>query len=234
MKEQDKSAEREYFNKHTNWDLFAEWRYRSYIDFFLRHSNLNQNVRILDLGCGSGAFGKFFLKKGFQIIGLDFSFGLLQQAVKRFPVVSGDAENIPFLDRCFDAVIGGGLIHHFPNPKNLLNEVFRVLKNNGYFFTQDPNILHPKIFISQGRMSPFRGETSKNENPINSFYLKRILKSRFQVIKIQFFSFIPPQWNISVSLQSLYLKTEKILQKTILRYFLFCDILSINRKSRHF
>lgn len=113
-KEQNKLAKREFFNKQTKRGSFADWRYRSYIDFFLKYSNLNQSAKILDLSCSSGTFGKYFLKKRFQVFGLDFSWRLLQEARKRFPVICADAENIPFLDESFDAVIGG---YNPPFPK---------------------------------------------------------------------------------------------------------------------
>ena len=231
LKKQDKKVERDFFNKHAYGRLFAEWRSKSYVDFFLKHSNLSKNAKILDLGCVNGSFGKSFLKKGFQVVGLDLSFVLVQQAAKQFPVVLSDAENTPFLDKSFDAVIGAGLIHHFPDPKNLLNEVTRILKDSGYFFTEDPNILNPKIFFSYAQVSPLRIESSENENPINFFYLKRILKSKFQRVKIEHFCLLPPQWNLPDNLVNMYLKIEKLFQKTPLKYLLGV-LLSVNTKIR--
>lgn len=229
LKGQNKLAEREFFDKQTKRGSLADWRYKSFIDFFLKHSNLKQNARILDLGCGRGAFGRYFLKKGFQVIGLDLSLGMLKQARNYFPVIYGDAENIPFLDNSFDAVIGGGIIHHFPNPENLLNEVARILKKGGYFFTEDPNMLNPGVFLFYSRISPFRLNSSVNENPISPFYLKRVLRNRFEVVKIQNFSFVMPKWNLSKIISEIYIGVEKLLQKTLAQY-LFIDTLSVNRK----
>lgn len=127
--------------------------------------------------------------------------------------------------------LSGRLIHHFPNPENLLNEVARILKNGRYLFTQDPNILNPKVFISRARFSPFRKVVTVNENPITPFYLKRLLRNKFQMLKAEYFSFVPPQWILSNSLQNKYLMIEKLLQKIPLKY-LFADLLSVSRKTR--
>lgn len=42
LKEQNKLAEREFFDQQTNWDYFARlsnWRDKSYINFFSKHSS---------------------------------------------------------------------------------------------------------------------------------------------------------------------------------------------------
>jgi SAM-dependent methyltransferase len=44
---------------------------------------------------------------------------------------SGDAENLPFRDAEFDAVVTRLAIHHFANPQRALDQMFRVLRPGG-------------------------------------------------------------------------------------------------------
>lgn len=51
--------------------------------------------------------------------------------------VEGDAENMPFQDETFDIVTCRIAPHHFPNVKDFIKEVYRVLKPGGRFLLND-------------------------------------------------------------------------------------------------
>lgn len=51
--------------------------------------------------------------------------------------VEGDAENMPFEDETFDIVTCRIAPHHFPNIKDFIKEVYRVLKPGGRFLLDD-------------------------------------------------------------------------------------------------
>ncbi|MEN3028942.1 MAG: methyltransferase domain-containing protein [Aquificaceae bacterium] len=63
---------------------------------------------VLDLGCGTG-----FLSEGLQkVVGVDIAMGMLRVYRERFgKVVLGDAHNLPFKDRSFDAVLSNFALH---------------------------------------------------------------------------------------------------------------------------
>ena len=42
-----------------------------------------------------------------------------------------DAESLPFADESFDIVYSWGVIHHSPDTPKVVNQIFRVLKQNG-------------------------------------------------------------------------------------------------------
>lgn len=69
--------------------------------------------RILDLGCGPGFFSKelALLYPKAQIVGMDLSFAMLEQARKKqgwrrkWPLVSADMQKMPFATGVFDLVL---------------------------------------------------------------------------------------------------------------------------------
>jgi len=81
--------------------------------------------RILDLGCGSGIFGKKIeekLKK--KVIGID----IVDKRVCQIPFNVYDGKNIPFSNDYFDVVIVAFVLHHTEDPVSILKEVKRVGK----------------------------------------------------------------------------------------------------------
>ena len=106
--------------------------------------------RILDLGCGTGRHLLFFLKKGFEVYGLDGSPNGLEIAKNWLIDKNLSSEltcqkiehRFPYKDGFFDAVISIQVIHH-----NLIediiftvNEIKRTLKPEGLIFLTFPLI----------------------------------------------------------------------------------------------
>ena len=93
--------------------------------------------RILDLACGTGQLGARLVRErpGAQIVGYDFSTGMLRQAAARVPAVAalvrGDAAALPFAAATFDAVVTTEAFHWFPDQGAALREVARVLRPDG-------------------------------------------------------------------------------------------------------
>ena len=106
---------------------------------------INKNDKILDLGCGAGRTTINLFKEGYtNIIGLDIADKLVDFAKsyskeKNLAInfVVGDATKIEFEDNSFDVVLfsfnGMQCIPGLENRKNVLKEVYRVLKPGGYY-----------------------------------------------------------------------------------------------------
>ena len=81
---------------------------------------------LLDVGCGTGPMIELLASElpGRHYTGLDLTPKMIEVAdAKRIEgahFVVGDAENLPFDDASFDAVICANSFHHYPNPQAFL------------------------------------------------------------------------------------------------------------------
>jgi ubiquinone/menaquinone biosynthesis C-methylase UbiE len=95
------------------------------------------NGRILDIGCHSGLFTQEILKqnKAVEVYGIDISEPAIAYAKKRIKkghFFSGDAHYLPFKANFFDAVYCLEMLEHVEHPEQVLSEMKRVLKKNGF------------------------------------------------------------------------------------------------------
>lgn len=98
---------------------------------------------VLDVGCGTGPvielLAKKYPKKHF--VGLDITPAMIEVAqskrLSNADFLVGDAENLPFGDESFDAVLCSNSFHHYPNPGAFLREAYRVLRPSGKLILRD-------------------------------------------------------------------------------------------------
>lgn len=90
--------------------------------------------RILDVACGTGTSTAALAKGGALVIGVDFSAGMIAEAVKRHPkleFLEADATRLPFGDDEFDAVTISFGLRNIADPHAALAEFYRVLRPGG-------------------------------------------------------------------------------------------------------
>jgi SAM-dependent methyltransferase len=114
---------------------------------------IGHGMRVLDLGCRSGALTRHFLA-GNEVVGLDVDRAALAkaEALGIEPVEADVEEPLPFPDGSFDAVVAGELLEHLRFPDALVAEVWRVLRPGGVFVGSVPN-----AFRLQSRLRFLRG-----------------------------------------------------------------------------
>ena len=95
---------------------------------------LEEARRVLDLGCGVGALLPHLHKVAprARIVGLDRAEGMVALGPRDFPLLVGDAAELPFADGSFDAVVMAFMLFHLPRPTAGLAEAWRVLKPGGW------------------------------------------------------------------------------------------------------
>jgi ubiquinone/menaquinone biosynthesis C-methylase UbiE len=95
--------------------------------------------RLLDVGSGTGELTAEAAARGATAEGLDFAATMIAKARQKYPHISfteGDAENLPYPDASFDAVVCSFGLLHMANADRALQEATRVLKVGGrYTFT---------------------------------------------------------------------------------------------------
>ena len=98
---------------------------------------------LLDCGCGTEPMLTLLHKKYPEkhYTGIDLTPKMIEVAkrkkMKGVELVVGDCENLPFAENAFDAVICCESFHHYPNPQDFFNSVYRVLRPNGRLILRD-------------------------------------------------------------------------------------------------
>lgn len=100
---------------------------------------LPQNATILDAGCGPGRDCEYFVKQGFQLVGVDLSDKLLDIAKQRVPqasFVKQDLRSLDFPPSSFDGIWACASLHHLKRTEvpQVLRSFFQLLKPNGALF----------------------------------------------------------------------------------------------------
>jgi 2-polyprenyl-3-methyl-5-hydroxy-6-metoxy-1,4-benzoquinol methylase len=96
--------------------------------------------RLLEVGCGRGATLKEMADLGWRVEGVDFDANSVRNArSKGLTVHHGDLIGQKYEDNIFDAIVMSHVIEHVPNPLEVLQESFRVLKPGGTLVVLTPN-----------------------------------------------------------------------------------------------
>jgi ubiquinone/menaquinone biosynthesis C-methylase UbiE len=113
----------------------------------IERSGIKKGMKVLDLGCGSGAFTPFIARtvgeKG-KVYALDIQADMLKQLenklsrpenrdIKDIKLIEGNAYELPFEDESLDVVNMVTVLQEIPDRNRALREVKRVLKPGGLF-----------------------------------------------------------------------------------------------------
>jgi SAM-dependent methyltransferase len=90
--------------------------------------------RLLDLGCGTGAYSGALAELGWSVVGVDVSDDMLRRARdKGVDVVLSDGSSLPFADESFDAAVSVFTHSDFDDFPGAVHEVGRVLRPGAAF-----------------------------------------------------------------------------------------------------
>ncbi len=155
--------------------------------------NLSEVNKVLDVGCGTGTAAiKIAKDLGYKdnslIVGLDAAPRMIDAARKKSKHLKNTrfdveiAEDLPYEDESFDAVISTFFFHHidFELKKKVLQEIWRIIKRNGVVVIVDidiPTNLFGKLCVWCAYLM-FRQEEIK-EN-IQGKLIRAIAESKFR------------------------------------------------------
>jgi len=105
-------------------------------------------ARVVDLGCGNGRTTIPLLRRGYDVVGIEYSPSLVERAKRNHPeapVQQGDARSLPFPDASHDAAFFSfnGIDYMYPleERRRVFREVCRVLRPGGVFIFSSHNAL---------------------------------------------------------------------------------------------
>jgi len=96
--------------------------------------------RLLEIGCGNGETLERMRALGWTCEGIDFDPEAVKAARRRgLDVRLGSVEQQGYASDTFDAVVMNHVIEHVPDPRRLIQECRRILKQGGHFVCITPN-----------------------------------------------------------------------------------------------
>jgi SAM-dependent methyltransferase len=101
---------------------------------------------LLDVGCGSGAFGRVVREKwGCRVVGVELNSAAAASArLELDEVIEGDINNIKIEDR-FDVITVNDVLEHVEDPEGLLENLRGLVTPDGQLVVSIPNVGHWSI-----------------------------------------------------------------------------------------
>lgn len=120
-------------------ELFGNY-FRQKLD--LIEEKISRRAKILDVGCSLGFFLDEARKRGLETWGVEISDypATFAQNKLKLNVFKGALKKAKFKQNFFDVVTIFQTIEHFPNPRESLEEVGRILKSGGLLVITTPDI----------------------------------------------------------------------------------------------
>ncbi|MDW8280030.1 MAG: methyltransferase domain-containing protein [bacterium] len=165
---------------------------------FLRYRPVYKNIpenfnNLLDIGCGQNPWFKNLKNKNnLNIYGID-RFDSINIKDKNINYIKLEIENkLPFNDNFFDFITMLAVLEHLDKDRDILNEIFRILKPNGHFILTVPTIYAKPILEFLAFKLNLINRDSIREH--KRYYTKNnlrdlIKKTGFNVNKIFYFEF---------------------------------------------
>jgi len=129
-------------------------------DELLEHAALHDR-RVLDAGCGYGAFSRLARKRGAHVVSCDIAKNLVLRASTSAPSqgVVSDACALGLRDESFATIISSEMLEHVERPIDAVKELARVLKRGGVLVITTPNRPWQWLVRAASRLGlrPFHG-----------------------------------------------------------------------------
>ncbi|SER57787.1 Ubiquinone/menaquinone biosynthesis C-methylase UbiE [Gracilibacillus ureilyticus] len=94
--------------------------------------------KILDIGCGTGDLANQLTERGVEVIGIDQSENMIDQANAKYPHIDFRVADILQMnfDRDFDAVFSNATLHWVKQPEVAISNIYSALKPDGRFVAE--------------------------------------------------------------------------------------------------
>ncbi len=113
----------------------------------------DNNIKLLDIGCGRGHFIYLMKKKGWSVYGSELSPTSAMSAKKKVGddviFVNHDLNDLKNIDINFNIITLWHVLEHVKNPKNIVNLIEKKLLDKGYLVIEVPNFDSLQRFIDK-------------------------------------------------------------------------------------
>ncbi len=172
---------------------YDEFNHNKFESHRLAIDLIDNNAKVLDIGCATGYFAKELSKKNCETWGVDCDEVAVKKASKYCKKVIArnvdEVKTLPFPKNYFDYVIILDVIEHLLHPENILEIIKPYLKEDGKIIVSVPNIAHASI-----RWMLAKGEFEYTSTGILDkthlhFYTKKsfeeiLKKAKYKILKL--------------------------------------------------
>ena len=169
-------------------------------------------AKILDIGCGNGRFLSYLINQGFEGYGIELP-GKAAQRAEQIPGLKlkvGRLTPEDFCENFFDCICMWHVFEHLTEPKETLQIIKKILKQNGYLVMSLPN-----IDSMQSRL--FGGKWLHLDPPKHLFFLgakdliSEMKEFGFKLIRQRYFSLEQNPFGIQQSILNCLLSKREVL-----------------------
>lgn len=134
------------------------------------------NKVVLDIACGEGYGSAILAQSALSVVGVDISEEAVRHATNKYQCdrlkfLQGSCESIPLESSSVDVVVSFETIEHHDKHEEMMREIKRVLKSDGF------------VVIS----SPDKLEYSDKPNYSNPYHVKELYKEEFKGLLRRYF-----------------------------------------------
>ncbi len=186
------------------WDKSAKNYDKTEERFEYIHTTARENTKkylkdsdiVLDYGCGTGTTACELANKVKAIHAIDISTKMIELAKEK--AVAGSVENIDFVQTdifderyekaSFDVILAFNMLHTVPDPHNVMQRIYELLKPEGTFISVTPCLRDKMSFLVNAQIQLVRILCKIGIIPISIRRLKSnelddlVLSGRFQII----------------------------------------------------
>jgi len=144
------------------------------------NERLMNRKKILSIGCGPALLEEKIhqLHPDMNIIGLDISKEMIQQAPKSIPVLHGYAQHLEFATNSFDAVVFVTSLEFIEDHQKAIKETYKVLESKGKILVL---MLNPRSEYFKKKYADKNSYIRKNIKHKNVREMKRVVSKYFSV-----------------------------------------------------
>lgn len=203
------------------WDAVV-----SFIYHYAPKNKPRHQIKILEVGCGSGPNLWFAAREGFNVTGIDGSNSAIKIVKSRFQSegLTGEfkvvnfSEDLPFESNKFDLIIDRAAITYCGERTSdkLISEIYRVLSPNGHFFFNPYSDEHSSFIKGEegkdGMTTNIQGGSLQGTGDILFYSKKEIMKKirNFSIVKLNHIM----QSDIAQEKENIHAEWRAILLKT--------------------